>query len=150
MRASRRTATLLATVLVSGALATASTASAAPAAPVQDWLQQRLATAAPTEVLRVYVHADSASAARSAAERSGLRLVEVFDKVGVAVAQGTPTQVKRVVKQRAVTYLEGDRPVVPLLDTSNEATRGEEAVATVNGPDGSDLDGTGVSIAIID
>ena len=150
MRASRRTATLLATVLVSGALATASTASAAPAAPVQDWLQQRLAAAAPTEVLRVYVHADSAADARGAAERSGLRLVEVFDKVGVAVAQGTPAQVKRAAKQRAVTYLEGDRPVVPLLDTSNEATRGEEAVATVNGPDGSDLDGSGISIAIID
>jgi serine protease AprX len=53
-------------------------------------------------------------------------------------------------EQARVTYVEGDRPVVPLLDTSHVATRGAEAVATLDGADGTDLDGSGVSIAIID
>src|SRR5688572_2350193 len=126
-----------------------SSPAAAPA-PVQDWLQQELSTAPADEALRVYVHGVSAAAARDAVASTGLRLVEVFDQVGVAVADGLPAQVRELPAVAGVTYVEGDLPVVPLMNTSNVATRGAEAVATLNGPDGSDLDGSGVSIAIID
>ena len=126
-----------------------SSPAAAPA-PVQDWLQQELTTAPADEALRVYVHGVSAAAARDAVAAEGLRLVEVFDKVGVAVADGLPAQVRALSDAAGVTYVEGDLPVEPLMNTSNVATRGAEAVATLNGPDGSDLDGSGTSIAIID
>jgi serine protease AprX len=153
MRVSRRTAGLTAATLVltAGASAlSASPSSALTAAPVQAWLQDRLAAAAPTEVLRVYVHADSAAHARRAATAAGLGVQEVFDQVGIAVAVGTPASVRAARLQPFVSYVEGDRPVTPLLATSNTATRGAEAVATLDGADGSDLDGSGVSIAIID
>jgi serine protease AprX len=136
-------------VLASGAIASAFRLSAAPEAPVRAGCRTA-SPRLPHEVLRVYVHADTAANARTAAERSGLRIVEVFDKVGIAVAQGTPAQVLAARTQPSVSYVEGDRPAELLLDTSNQATRGAEAVATVDGPDGSDLDGSGVSIAIID
>ncbi len=153
MRATRRTAGLTAATLLlaTGASAlVASPSSAVTAAPVQAWLQDRLASAAPTEVLRVYVHADTAARATTAARSAGLGVQEVFDQVGVAVAVGTPTAVRAARLQPGVTYVEGDLPVTPLLATSNTATRGAEAVATLDGPDGSDLDGSGVSIAVID
>jgi serine protease AprX len=153
MRVSRRTAGLAAATLVlaTGASAlTAAPSSALTAAPVQAWLQDRLATAGPTEVLRVYVHADTAAHARQAATAAGLGVQEVFDQVGIAVAVGTPASVRAARLQPFVSYVEGDRPVTPLLATSNTATRGAEAVATLDGADGSDLDGSGVSIAIID
>jgi serine protease AprX len=152
MRPRARTATCSppTCVLASAPLATASASGAAPQAPVQGWLQDRLAGASPTRCCACTCHADTAQHARTAAERSGLRIVEVFDKVGIAVAQGTPAQVLAARTQPSVSYVEGDRPAELLLDTSNQATRGAEAVATVDGPDGSDLDGSGVSIAIID
>ena len=145
-----RTAALaVATALLCAPLQ-AATSQASAAAPVQAWLTERLATAAPDQVLRVYVHADSAAHARTAATAAGLQVVEVFDQVGIAVAQGVPAAVLAARSQPYVSYVEGDRPVRPLLATSNIATRGAEAVATIDGPDGSDLDGSGVSIAIID
>ncbi len=153
MRATRRAAGLAAAslVLATGASALVATPStAAGSAPVQAWLTDRLASAAPTEVLRVYVHADNAAHAQRAARAAGLGVQEVFSKVGIAVAVGTPAAVRAARLQPFVSYVEGDRPVTPLLETSNVATRGAEAVATIDGPDGSDLDGSGVSIAIID
>ncbi len=163
MRATRRAVTLAVASLVlapgatallaapsSAASLSATSLRATSTAPVQAWLQDRLATAGPNEVLRVFVHADTAAHARRAATLSGLGVVETFDKVGVAVATGVPAAVRRARGQAFVSYVEGDRPVTPLLATSNTATRGAEAVATLDGPDGSDLDGSGVSIAIID
>ena len=152
-RAATRTATLAAATLVLAASATtlaSAPSTAAPAAPVQAWLADRLASAGPTEALRVYVHADTAVRARTAATRAGLQVVEVFDRVGIAVAQGLPASVRLARLQPGVSYVEGDRPVELLLDSSGTATRGAEAVATLDGPDGSDLDGSGVSIAVID
>ena len=49
-----------------------------------------------------------------------------------------------------VTFVEGDVPVLPLLDTSHVATRGAEAVRDPIGADGTPLDGSGISIAVID
>ncbi|MDB5478943.1 MAG: exported protein of unknown function, putative Peptidase domain, partial [Alphaproteobacteria bacterium] len=92
----------------------------------------------------------TAAHARSAARSAGLRVQEVFDQVGIAVGVGTPLSVRAARLQPFVSYVEGDRPVTPQLATSNTATRGAEAVATLDGADGSELDGSGVSIAIID
>jgi serine protease AprX len=49
-----------------------------------------------------------------------------------------------------VTYLEGNSPIQFTLSTSNTATRGAEAAATLTGADGSALTGKGVSVAVID
>ena len=73
-----------------------------------------------------------------------------FDKIGVAVAKGTKTEIATARTQPGVTYLEGNTPIEFTLATSNTATRGAEAVRTLNGADGSDLDGSGVSVAVID
>ncbi len=150
MRHPRRAAVLSAAALLLGPVPAFALAAADSPAGVQPWLQEQLADAGSAEVLRVYVHADTATAAREAVAASGLRLVEVFDKVAVAVADGTPAQIDAAREQDRVTYVEGDLPVVPLLDTSHVATRGAEAVRTLNGTDGSDLDGSDISIAVID
>ena len=151
MRLSRRTAVLAAAALVLGPLPAYALATADPApARVQGWLADRLSTASATDALRVYVHASSADAAREAAQASGLTVVEVFDKVGVAVADGVKAQIAEVRSAAGVTYVEGDQPAELLLDTSHQATRGAEAVETLKGADGSPLDGSGTSIAIID
>ena len=105
MRATRRAAGLAAATLVlatgaSALLATPSTA--AGSAPVQSWLQDRLASAAPTEVLRVYVHADTAAHARRAATAAGLGVQEVFQKVEVMVAPSVTTEGKSLQRQQSV------------------------------------------------
>ena len=49
-----------------------------------------------------------------------------------------------------VTYVEGNQPIDMFLSTSNTATRGSEARATLTGANGKALDGSGVSVAVID
>ncbi|MGY1770183.1 S8 family serine peptidase [Blastococcus sp. SYSU D00813] len=138
--------------LVAGALFAASPAQAAPAplAPVQDFLADQLAglaAAAPTTVL---VHGTDAAAARDAVAAAGLRPVTEFERIGVVVARGTAAQVEAVRAEPGVTYLEGNAPIEFAQETSNTATRGAEAVATLTGADGQPLDGRGVSVAVID
>ena len=50
-----------------------------------------------------------------------------------------------------MTYVEGGaQPIEFFQETSNTATRGAEAAATLTGADGTPLTGTGVSVAVID
>ena len=49
-----------------------------------------------------------------------------------------------------MTYLEGNTPIEFTQETSNAATRGAEAAATLTGANGEALDGSGVSVAVID
>ncbi len=79
-----------------------------------------------------------------------MKLVTTFDKIGVAVASGTEAQIPAAAAQPGVTYLEGNTPIEYTLETSNTATRGAEAVATLTGANGKALDGSGVSVAVID
>ncbi len=79
-----------------------------------------------------------------------MRLVTTYDKIGVAVARGTRAQITTAGNQRGVTYLEGNTPIEFTLETSNTATRGAEAVRTLTGANGRALDGSGVSVAVID
>ena len=116
-------------------------------ARLDGWLQDRLPTAGAP--LRVYVHADTAQHARAAAEAAGLSLVETFDKVGVAVADGPAPAIRRVLRQKHVTYVEGDRPAELHLENSDAATRNSAARGVLANA-GHDLSGAGVSIAVID
>ena len=151
------TAALLAPGLAAGIAAPA--AHAAPAAAsvspdrdgarVQDWLADRLAGLGGGE-LTVMVHGTDLAAADAAVEAAGLERGTSFDRIGVVVARGTADQVEAVRTEPGVTYVEGNQPVELLGDTSNQATRGAEAVDTLTGPDGSPLDGSGVSVGVID
>ncbi|MCU1668365.1 MAG: exported protein of unknown function, putative Peptidase domain [Blastococcus sp.] len=140
---------------VAAAAVLAAPAQAAPSspgglAPVQPFLSGQLAGlrgATPTTVL---VHGTGVAAARSAVTATGMRLVTTFDRIGVAVASGTASQVRAARSQPGVTYLEGNSPISFTDATSNTATRGAEAVATLTGANGTKLDGSGVSVAVID
>ncbi len=122
----------------------------ATTAPVQPWLQDRLAHAAPADPLRVYVHADTSEHARAAASAAGLTVVDTFDKVAVTVADGPPAAVRRVSAQRHVSYVEGDVPAELTLDKAHVATRNAEARATISDRSGAALTGAGISVAVID
>ena len=139
--------------LVAGALFAASPAQAAPTpplAPVQDFLADQLAGLAAAVPTTVLVHGTDADAARDAVAAAGLRPVTEFERIGVVVARGTAAQVEAVRAEPGVTYLEGNAPIEFAQETSNTATRGAEAAATLTGADGQPLDGRGVSVAVID
>ena len=100
----------------------------------------------------MFVHAADATLldATSAIADNGLTLVTTWDRIGVAVGVGTPEQIRAVAATDDVDYVEGDQPVEYKLDTSHQATRGDVARATYTGADGNPLDGSGVSVAVID
>jgi len=144
------TAVVAAAVLASPAQAAPSAPATSGPAPVQAFLASQLAglsAATPTTVL---VHGTDIAAARAAVAATGMRLVTTFDRIGVAVATGTASQVSAARTQPGVTYLEGNSPISFLDATSNTATRGTEAAATLTGANGRTLDGSGVSVAVID
>jgi subtilisin family serine protease len=148
-RSIRRALGVVSGAVVVGALSAAPAQAAPSAAPVQDFLAQQLSTlgAAPTTVM---VHGTDIAAARAAVGATGMRLVTEFERIGVAVASGTAAQIEAARTQPGVTYLEGNVPIAFTQETSNIATRGAEAVRTLTGANGSALDGTGVSVAVID
>lgn len=155
MRTVKRTrAAIAAAALATVALAAPASAGLLPSggalAPVQPWLSQQLVgldAATPTTVL---VHGTDLTAAEDAVSAAGLRQVTTFDRIGVVVATGLPAQIQAVRASSGVTYVEGNQPIRMLLSTSNTATRGSEARATLTGADGTSLDGKGVSVAVID
>jgi subtilisin family serine protease len=134
-------------VVVAGALAVGP-AQAAPSAPVQPFLAEQLGELTGSTILMV--HGTDVAAARAAVAATGMRTVTEFERIGVVVASGTAAQVEAARTQPGVTYLEGNVPIEFTQETSNTATRGAEAVATLTGTDGSALDGSGVSVAVID
>lgn len=123
-----------------------------PGADVQPWLADQLdglGAAAPTTV---FVHGASLAAANDAVAATGMTRVSSFDRIAVVVATGTAAQVEAAGSEPGVTYLEGNQPIEfsAEAETSHLATRGLEASQTLTGPDGSPLDGSGVSVGIID
>ena len=91
-------------------------------------LSERLATAKPTDRLVVMVHADTTGAAMAAARSAGLVPITTWESVAVAVAAGTPAQVRAVLTAPDVTYVEADQPLSFTLDTALEATRADEVL----------------------
>lgn len=129
----------------------AAPAQAAPSpAPVQDYLAQQLTTLAAATPTTLMVHGTDIAAARTAVDATGMRTVTEFERIGVVVASGTADQIEAARTQPGVTYLEGNTPIEYFDQTSNEATRGAEAMATFTGANGAPLDGSGVSVAVID
>ena len=145
---------------VSAALATLVTlpavaASPAPAAAtsqaeVQDFLAGQLSKLGSSGTATVLVHGTDLAAAKRAVSTSGLQASTTFDKIGVVVARGTKAQIQEAGAQPGVTYLEGNQPIAFTQTTSNQATRGDEALTTLTGADGSALSGAGVSVGLID
>jgi len=131
-------------------LALPTTASAAPEpANVSDFLSRQLSGL--TGSATVMVHGRSLSDARDAVAASGLDRMGEFAKIGVVIARGTAAQIQDVRSRRGVTYVEGGEQRIEFLnETSNTATRGLEATQTLTGANGAPLDGTGVSVAVID
>src|SRR4051812_22845791 len=133
-------------LLVAAALAAAPAQAATPA-PVQAFLATQvshLVAGAPTTVL---VHGTDAAAARAAVADTGMRRITEFRRIGVVVASGTASQIEAARTEPGVTYLEGNTPIRFFDQTSNVATRGAEAVRTLEGANGQPLDGRGVSVA---
>ncbi|MFL6120031.1 S8 family serine peptidase [Actinophytocola sp.] len=129
----------------------AAPAVAAPAsAPVSATLAATLGTAADSLPVTVLVHGTDLAAARSAVQRAGLTEVTSFRKIGVVAASGTAGQVRTVRALAGVTYVEGDDPIALLADSGTVASRSLQAQQTLVGANGVALDGTGVSVAIID
>ncbi|MGY2083441.1 S8 family serine peptidase [Blastococcus sp. SYSU DS0539] len=150
---SRRLLGVVSGAVVAGALL-APPAQATPAepplAPVQDFLADQLAglgAAVPTTVM---VHGTDVAAARAAVAATGMRTVTEYERIGVVVASGTAGQIEDARTRPGITYLEGNTPIEFAQETSHVATRGAAAAATLTGADGRPLDGSGVSIAVID
>jgi serine protease AprX len=145
----RRSTVMLAAVLAAMALVPpAPVRAGGPLAPLSASLSKTLVTTA--GAVAVFVHGTSVGAARQAVADAGLTLVTTWDRIGVAVARGTASQVSVVRGHAGVTYVEGDQPIRLDLSTSNVATRGEQARAQLRDAQGRPVDGRGVSAAIID
>ena len=141
---------LLASGLIVGALLTAMPASAAPAlVPLSPSLAGQLLSAT-SDRTAVMVHGAPLADAERAVTATGMRRVTTFRKIGVVVASATKQQVEAARTQPGVTYLEGNEPIAQRAATSQLATRGLEARQTLIGANGAALEGSGVSIAIID
>lgn len=154
-RALSAAALIVASVTALGVGAAVPSAGAAPAASaparLSDTLVAQLRTTGALVPLPVMVHGTDVATARRAAARSGMVVLTSFDRIGVVVAAGTPTQVRAVRSQPGVTYVEGDQPIAFNLATSGQATRGDQAQANgVPGSPATPLDGRGVSVAVID
>jgi serine protease AprX len=125
-------------------------ADESPAA-VQEYLADQLTTLDATTPTTVLVHGTTLAAAEDAVDAAGLTRVTSFDRIAVVAATGTKAEIAAARTQPGgVTYLEGNTPLEFTLDTSNVATRGEEAIQTLEGADGSALTGKGVSVGLID
>lgn len=161
MRLTRRATLLsLAALLASPALVhasaphgaqTSTTGSVEQSAPAfQPWLERHLTEIAADAPLRVAVRGTSIDAAVEAVEAVGMRVQQRWSLVDVAVGVGTADQVRALRQQPDVVYVEGDTPLAYDLQTAHEATRSDEALAAYTLPDGGPVDGSGVTVAVID
>ncbi|MEY2468152.1 MAG: hypothetical protein QOF21_850, partial [Actinomycetota bacterium] len=107
----------------------------------------------PAAPMRAFVHADTIGHAIAAARAGGVTLIDRFDKVGVAVVEAKAAALPALLRAPGVSRLEADAPIRFMTDTSHTATRGREAreVFKTTTPSFADtINGSGVSIAVID
>ena len=131
------------------------TVSAVPAPPpgparVDATLRAVLDGSAASDRIGVFVHGSDDDVAEDAVATAGLRRVETFDRIDVVFAFGTPAQITALQAVPGITYLESDRPLAPAQETSHVATRMVQAAEEYTAADGTPLDGSGVSVAIVD
>lgn len=131
------------------AVAAASSTMGIPVERIQTWLAEQLAVTPSGQRLIVLVHGSDLRSAHAAVTRGGLTPLRDLEQINVTIASGTPSQIRLAALQRGVTYVEGNQPIELHLDSSNDATRGSEAGVPL-GRDGTAVDGTGVSVAVID
>ncbi|WP_414639011.1 S8 family serine peptidase [Actinophytocola sp.] len=143
-----RRCTLLVAVALTASGVVPGVASAEPLAPVSPSLVSTLGSA--TGTMTVLVHGADLAAARSAVQQVGLAEVTSFDRIGVVAATGTADQVRAVRAQPGVTYVEGNDPIEFFATSGTVASRSREAQQTLVGANGAPLNGTGVSVAVID
>lgn len=136
--------------VIGGTTATSTTSATVPAAGIEPKLQAQLDAAAPTAAVDVLVGATDVAAATTAIRDVGLVPKIKFDKVGFAATTGSAAQVRALASQPGVTYLQGNRPLATAMTTATVATRVVEAEQTFTAADGTELDGSGVGIAIVD
>lgn len=146
-RRSLRLAVLAAAFVTVG---TVPTVVAAPLAPLSASLAGTLGAVADTVPMTVLVHGTDLAAARAAVGQAGLTEVTSFRRIGVVAAAGTAAQVRAVRGLAGVTYVEGNDPIQLFASSGTVATRSREAQQTLVGANGVSLDGTGVSVAVID
>ncbi|TKG71427.1 S8 family peptidase [Prauserella endophytica] len=121
-----------------------------PLAPVSDTLSALLSSASGTAPVTALVHGADLASAESAVRSAGLAKITSFERIGVVAASGTADQVRAVRSAQGVTYVENNDPVRMYASTGTTATRALEARETLTGADGRPLDGSGVSVAVID
>jgi serine protease AprX len=146
----RRSIAIAAAVVVLPVSGGVSAAAQDSVTPVSDTLGTLLSTTEGTGQATVLVHGTNLAAAERAVQAAGMQRITSFDKIGVVAAKGTVDQVRQVRAADGVTYLENNDPIRMLGTSGTEATRGAEARTTLTGANGSNLDGSGVSVAIID
>ncbi len=154
----RRISALLATTSVlvamspAAALAAPSVAAIEVAEPViTSWLDSELAAAAVTDTFLVMVHGEGDLAAtESRMATLGFDLAPPLHAIDVAAGIGTRAQIVALAGSDGITRIEGDQPAEYYLDTSHVATRGAEAAASWTDAAGNPIDGSGISIAIVD
>jgi serine protease AprX len=127
-------------------------AAAAPPvfAPLSASLSATLGTAAAALPMTVLVHGTDLASARAAAGQAGLTEITSFRRIGVVAAAGTAAQVRAVRALPGVTYVEANDPITFFAGSGTAATRSRVAQQTLTGANGAKLDGTGVSVAVID
>ena len=125
-------------------------ASAEPLAPISAALAGVLATATDTLPMTVLVHGDNSGAAGAAARAAGLTPVAAFNRIGVVVAAGTAGQVRAARTNSTVRYLEANETLRYTSSSGTVATNSLAAQQNLVGANGQRLDGTGVSVAVID
>jgi len=149
--AGRRALTAAAlTVLSLGVIAPASAAPTGPLAPVSASLVSTLGTVADALPMSVLVHGTDLAAADAAVRAAGLTKLTSFSRIGVVAATGTAGQVRAARTLPGVTYVEGNDPIQFFASSGTTATRSRLAQQTLVGANGAKLDGTGVSVAVID
>jgi serine protease AprX len=136
-------------LLVATALTAAPAGAAVAPAPLSPALSQTLALA-PGDPTALMVHGATLADAERAVAETGMVRVTSFDRIGVVVARATAPQVEMARTLPGVVYLEGDQPLRLFTDTSHVATRGLEARETLVDGAGEALDGSGVTVAVID
>ncbi|WP_238598514.1 S8 family peptidase [Saccharothrix sp. ALI-22-I] len=148
----KRKAALLAAGTLALSVAVVPSASAGLLAPVSTLLASQLSDgeSAPDSVGTVFVHGADLAAAERAVRASGLNRITSFDRIGVVAAHGTAAQITAARAAAGVTYVEANRPIEFTGSTSHTATRGLEARQTLTGANGQALDGSGVTVAVID
>ncbi|HVV08836.1 S8 family serine peptidase [Amycolatopsis sp.] len=147
----RRTTLAIAAALLVAPIISAPAATAqSPLAPVSGTLAGLLSTVSSATQLTTLVHAADVATAERAVRAAGLTEVTRFAKIGVVGAKGSAAQVSAVRKAAGVTYVENNDPLITYGSSGTTATRSAEAQTSLNGANGSKLDGSGVSVAIID